>query len=63
MLHDRLVDDVCARAQGVPGDVITVVTDVVDRLAPLSPADERSVVIDQAVARPSSTPSRSTAPR
>lgn len=51
MLHDRLVDDVCARARGVPGDVITVVTDVVDRLAPLSPADERSVVIDQAVAR------------
>lgn len=51
MSRERLVDDVCARASGVPGDVLTVVTDVVDRLSPLSPADERTAVIEQSVAR------------
>ncbi len=51
MTHARLVDDVCARARGVPGDVVTVVTDVVDQLTPLAPADERAAIIDRAVAR------------
>ena len=51
MSVERLVDDVCTRARGVPGDVVTVVTDVVDRLAPLSPAGERAAIIDGAVAR------------
>ena len=51
MRHERVVDDVCARARGVPGDVVAVVTTVVDQLSPLSPADERAAIIDQAVAR------------
>ena len=51
MSADRLLDDVCTRALGVPGDVVTVVTDVVDRLAPLSPPGERAAMIDRAVAR------------
>ena len=49
--HERLVDEVCARARGVPGDVAAVVTAVVDRLSPLSPGDERAAIIDRAVAR------------
>lgn len=51
MPPDRLLDDVCARARGIPGDVVTVVTDVVDRLVPLSPPGERAAIIDRAVAR------------
>ena len=51
MFPEQLLDDVCARASGVPGDVVRVVTDVVDQLAPLSPADERAAIIDRAVAR------------
>lgn len=48
---DDLVDEVCARARGVPGDVVQVVSDMVDRLAPLSTIGERSAAIDRAVAR------------
>jgi len=48
---DALVDEVCAGARGVPGDVIEVVTEVVDRLAPLSTRDDRTAVIGRAVAR------------
>lgn len=51
MLPERLVDDVCSRARGVPGDVVAVVTDVVDRLTPLAPPAERAAIIDRAVAR------------
>jgi len=52
MTHlEQLVDDVCARARGVSGDVLTVVTDVVDHLAPLSTATERATAIGRAVAR------------
>ena len=51
MSVERLLDEVCSRALGVPGDVVTVVTDVVDRLAPLSPPGERAAIIDGAVAR------------
>jgi pilus assembly protein CpaF len=48
---DRLVDEVCARAVGVPGDVVSVVTGAVDRLAPLSSLEDRNAVIGRAVAR------------
>jgi pilus assembly protein CpaF len=48
---DRLVDEVCARAVGVPGDVVAVVTGAVDRLAPLSSHEDRTAVIGRAVAR------------
>lgn len=51
MTPDRLVDDVCAHARGVPGDVAAVVAAAVDRLSPLSPGDERAAIIDRAVAR------------
>lgn len=51
MFPEQLLDDVCTRASGVPGDVVRVVTEVVDQLAPLSPADERAAIIDRAVAR------------
>lgn len=48
---DRLVDEACLQAQALAGDVVTVVSDVVDRLAPLSSRDERTTVINRAVAR------------
>jgi pilus assembly protein CpaF len=48
---DRLVDEVCARAADVPGDVVTVVTGTVDRLAPLSSLEDRNAAISRSVAR------------
>jgi pilus assembly protein CpaF len=48
---ERLVENVCVHARGVPGDVVRVVSDTFDRLAPLSSADERTEVIGRAVAR------------
>jgi len=48
---DRLVDEVCVRAAGIPGAVTTVVTEEIDRLAPLASAGDRSTVITRAVAR------------
>jgi pilus assembly protein CpaF len=51
MVLDRLVDEVCASARGMPGEVATVVAAAVDRLSPLSPGDERAAIIDRAIAR------------
>lgn len=48
---DRLVDEVCVRAAGIPGDVLTVVTEELDRIAPLAPLADRSTVVERAVAR------------
>jgi len=48
---DRLVDEVCARAAEVHGDVHGVVSQQVDRLAPLATADERRLAIARATAR------------
>lgn len=47
----RLVDEVCARAAGIPGDVLQVVSDEIDRIAPLASTAERAAVIDRAIAR------------
>lgn len=46
-----LVDEVCAAATAIPGDVRQVVTAEVDRLAPLATATTRSDLIAAAVAR------------
>ena len=51
MNPDGLVDVVCERAAGIPGDVRRVVTRECDRLAPLSSDAERARLIDRAVAR------------
>jgi pilus assembly protein CpaF len=48
---DRLLAAVCAAAAGVRGDVRAVVTDQVDRLAPLATPVTRGQLIDRAVAR------------
>lgn len=48
---DQLVDEVCIHARGVSGDVVAVVTDFVDRLAPLSTSADREAAITRAVAR------------
>lgn len=48
---DRLVDEVCARAVGIAGEVVSVVSDVVDELAPLATIADRQAAIDWAVAR------------
>jgi pilus assembly protein CpaF len=46
-----LVDEICRRAIGITGDVLTVVTDEVDRVAPLVTLTERMELIERAVAR------------
>lgn len=48
---DRLVDEVCRQAAAVHGDVHGVVSQQVDRLAPLATADERRLAIARATAR------------
>jgi pilus assembly protein CpaF len=48
---EQLVGQVCTRAREIAGDVVSVVTDLVDQLAPLCSADERASVIDRVVAR------------
>ncbi len=48
---DRLVEGVCARASELRGDVRSVVTATVDRLAPLATAVERDHLINRSVAR------------
>lgn len=48
---DRLVDEVCARVVGVAGEVVSVVTAVVDELAPLADTADRRAAIERAVAR------------
>jgi pilus assembly protein CpaF len=48
---DRLVDEVCALAAGIPGDVVTVVGDELDRIAPLASSTARDLVVERAVAR------------
>ncbi len=48
---EQLVDEVCARAAGIPGAVVAVVTEELDRLAPLASTADRSTVIERAVAR------------
>lgn len=48
---DRLVADVCRTAAAVHGDVHTVVSAAVDRLAPLATSVERDQVVARAVAR------------
>lgn len=51
MTNDALVDRVCTAAAGDRGDTRAVVAALVDRLAPLATAAERSTAIDAAVAR------------
>lgn len=48
---DRLVDEVCSRAAGIPGAVAEVVVAELDRLAPLASPADRSAVIERSVAR------------
>ena len=48
---DRLVDEVCRRASGIPGAVAEVVAGELDRLAPLANVSDRSAVIARAIAR------------
>ena len=48
---DQLVEAVCATATTIRGDVAAVVTNEVDRLAPLADATERAVLIARAIAR------------
>ncbi len=51
MSADALVDRVCTEAISTEGDTRTVVTALVDRLAPLATSTERAAAIDGAVAR------------
>lgn len=55
MIHphafDELIDRVCRGASTIHGDVRLVVTEQVDRLAPLATSDERDLAIARATAR------------